>query len=290
MPPRKKTVNENKSTTAKAGSTTAKKVSRPGSAKPAGGTLRDARKSTPRARKSTVPVTQKKSSAAINVDQLREDEISKQYPSFKKNNMLSALVLIVGTLLVVVGIYMQLNKAPHETSSSTTTGTNMSGTKATGDVAIAPTSGTTVTPAPTPVTSSTGTFSIADAQKVVDNFYAYFNQGKFDQIQTLYDKTFSTVPNLRQYYSPTRLESRKKNIVGDIFLTNVTAQTGDAIVQRNPRAMVFSYDTHYSLSSDGKRYGETWDAYVIQTDSGTYILNGFQCQANCGSTPFFRLK
>jgi|GEM_PF-3796192 len=124
---------------------------------------------------------------------------------------------------------------------------------------------------------------------MVVDFYNYFNEDQFDQIPSLYDRNFTTVPNLRQYFGPTRLQNRKNNIVGDINITEVNAVIDHPIVQRNPNAMVVQYKTAYTLKMDGQLHGETWYAYVVR-GNGTFKLNGFECQENCASSPFFQLR
>ena len=52
------------------------------------------------------------------IEGLWEDDLTYQYPSFKKNNFLSLIVLGLGALLVIVGIYIQVHK---ETPSNTNT-------------------------------------------------------------------------------------------------------------------------------------------------------------------------
>ncbi len=128
-----------------------------------------------------------------------------------------------------------------------------------------------------------------DAQKMVETFYGYFNDDQFDQIPALYDKNFTNIPNLRQYFNPTRLKNWKLNIIGDLSISEVNAVIDNPISQKNPNAMVVQYNTKYTLKQDGKEYNETWFAYVLKVNGG-YKLNGFECQENCAASPFFQLR
>lgn len=94
---------------------------------------------------------------------------------------------------------------------------------------------------------------------------------------------------MKTYFTPTRLQSWKKNIIGDLQIDEVNAVIDHPFVQKNPNAMVVQYKTHYTLAQDGKPYEETWYAYIMKY--GTAIkLNGFECQQNCAASPFFRLR
>lgn len=219
----------------------------------------------------------------VSYENLWEDELTSQYPAMKKNNFLSLIVLGLGTLLVVVGIYIQISKdEPQSTDLTTvaTTGTNNTGnTSVTGENNIS-----------TPATWNQNPNNFAlDAQRVVETFYGYFNQEQFDRIPELYDANFTNVPNLRQYFGPNRLRNRKPNIVGDMRISEVNAVIDHPIVQRNPNAMVVQYKTDYLLKQDGKIYTETWFAYVVRYNDGNK-LNGFECQENCAASPFFQIR
>ena len=124
---------------------------------------------------------------------------------------------------------------------------------------------------------------------MVQQFYTYFNDDQFNNISSLYDNNFTSVPGLRQYFNPTRLQNRKLNIIGDMNISEVNAAIDHPIVQRNPNAMVVQYKTSYTLKQDGKPYSETWFAYVVR-GNGTFKLNGFECQENCAASPFFQLR
>lgn len=216
---------------------------------------------------------------------LWEDELTTQYPSFKRNSFLSLIVLALGGLLVLVGIYIQVHKPEPETTLFDDDKTNeitqeipQTGTTSTGK-ATAPTGA---------VDTKTGTFAV-DAQRMVENFYTFFNNGEFDKISPMYDANFRNVPNLRTYFGVTRLENRKKNIVGDLLISEVNAVIDHPFVQKNPNAMVVQYKTSYILKSNGLQYQESRYAYVLKYD-GAYKLNGFECQENCAASPFFQLR
>lgn len=216
-------------------------------------------------------------------ENLWEDELTSQYPAMKKNNFLSLVVLGLGTFLVLIGIYIQVNKEDPATTIPADTNDEMmmSGEKVTENALSeeVPT---------TPAERDRSTFPI-DAQKMVEEFYSYFNDGQFNQMPSISDTTFTSDPGLVQYFSPSRLESRKANIIGDISLADVNAVIDHPIVQRNPNAMVVQYDTSYLLKQDGLTYNERRYAYVLRKD-GAYKINGFECQQNCAASPFFRLR
>lgn len=140
----------------------------------------------------------------------------------------------------------------------------------------------------TPPKTTQSSFPI-DAQKMVETFYTYFNEGQFDKIPELYDANFTNVPGLRQYFNATRLQNWKPNIIGDMQISEVNAVIDHPIVQRNSNAMVVQYKTSYVLKQDGTTRGETWYAYVLR-GNGTYKLNGFECQENCAASPFFQIR
>lgn len=217
------------------------------------------------------------------MDDLWEDDLTAQYPAFKKNNFLSLIVLGLGALLVVTGIYIQVHKE-EPTNSSEMTG-NQETISWTDDSVTGATTNTNPTPTNTP---STSTFPM-DAQKMVENFYTYFNQNQFDQIPAMYDTNFSNVPGLKTYFNVTRLENWKKNIIGDMQISEVNAVIDHPFVQKNPNAMVVQYKTHYTVEFNAKQYDETWYAYVLRYGS-SYKLNGFECQENCATSAFFQLR
>lgn len=229
-----------------------------------------------------------RSKAATQEDLLLEglwdDELTSQYPSFKKSNFLSLIVLALGGVLVLVGIYLQIHKDKPETTlfdentNNITQDIPQTGTANTGKV---------TTPA-TGVETKTGTFAV-DAQRMVENFYTFFNNGEFDKISPMYDANFQNVANLRTYFGVKRLENRKKNIVGDLLISEVNAVIDHPFVQKNPNAMVVQYKTSYVLKSNGLQYQESRYGYVLKYGS-TLKLNGFECQENCAASPFFQLR
>ncbi len=151
--------------------------------------------------------------------------------------------------------------------------------------------GTTSTTGATVATGmniSTGTFPV-DAQRMVENFYMYFNQEQFDQIPAMYDANFTNVPGLRTYFNVNRLQNWKKNIIGDLQISEVNAVIDHPLAQRNPNAMVVQYKTHYLVGATQKVYDETWFAYVMKYGN-TYKLNGFECQENCATSAFFQIR
>lgn len=279
MPAKKTTKSSAKKTTTRRASPAKKKVTKPISRQktPAKTTGRPAKKK----------VAKQVRTASIDKDlayeNLWEDDLTSQYPAMKKNNFLSLIVLWLGTFLVLIGIYIQVNKEDPATTipTETTDGMTTSGAKATGELA-----GDDNVVAPTQRDRSN--FPV-DAQKMVDEFYSYFNNEQFDQMPSISDTTFTTDPGLVQYFSPSRLQNRKANIIGDISLSDVNAVVDHPIVQRNPNAMVVQYDTSYLLKQDGLTYNERWYAYILRKD-GAYKINGFECQQNCAASPFFRLR
>lgn len=124
---------------------------------------------------------------------------------------------------------------------------------------------------------------------MVVSFFEYFNNEQFDNIRVLYDINFQNVPALRTYFSPSRLQRWKKNLIGDLQVDEINAVIDHPYVQKNPNAMVVQYKTHYTIGSNGKQYDETWLAYVLKYGD-IYKLNGFECQENCAASPFFQLK
>lgn len=214
---------------------------------------------------------------------LWEDDLTTQYPSFRKNNFLSLIVLALGALLVVTGIYIQVNKEEPTNTQMTGESLAASGDVTTGLVSTTGSSSTTTGTIPT-----TGTFPI-DAQRMVENFYMYFNQEQFDQIQPMYDANFTNVPGLRTYFNVNRLQNWKKNIIGDLQISEVNAVIDHPLAQRNPNAMVVQYKTHYLVGATQKVYDETWFAYVMKYGN-TYKLNGFECQENCATSAFFQIR
>ncbi len=276
--------------------TTAKKTSTRRSAPAKTKKTAVAKKSTTKktaAKKTTAKKTAANRTATIDKDlayeNLREDELTSQYPAMRKNNFLSLIVLGLGTLLVLVGIYIQINKdnppttVPAEQNNSADV---MSGEEQDNNGASAT---DTEQNAQLPLPANDNAAFPVDAQKMVETFYGYFNEWKFDQMPTLFDSTFTTDPGLVQYFSPSRLESRKQNIIGDIQLSDVNAVIDHPIVQRNEDAMVVQYNTSYILQNDGLTYGETWYSYIIR-ENGQYVINGFECQQNCAASPFFRFR
>lgn len=242
------------------------------------------------------PRTTRASAAAskeMAYENLWEDELTTQYSAMKKNNFLSLIVLGLGTLLVVIGIYIQVNKDEPATTTWTINTGNTNNTPTgssdtlSGNLAVTGDDNGDDQQTTTPTTTS-GTFPV-DAQKMVVDFYNYFNQDQFDRIPELYDNNFRTVPGLVQYFNPTRLQNRKPNIVGDMQVSEVNAVIDHPIVQRNSNAMVVQYKTTYTLKQDGQQHGETRYAYVVR-GNGTYKLNGFECQENCATSPFFQLR
>lgn len=249
-----------------------------------------ARRTSP-AKKTTAakPRTTRASAAAkkdLSYENIWEDDLTTQYPAMKKNNFLSLIVLWLWTLLVVVGIYIQVNK---EQPATTNTNKKMTGNTAVVSTWTSQTGGAVAsTGSTTQPTTTTGTFPV-DAQKLVESFYDRFNNDQFDQISSMYDNNFNTVAGLRQYFSVPRLERWKENIVGDLKVFEVNAVIDHPIVQRNSNAMVVQYQTEYTLKQNGKTYSETWFAYVMR-GGGTIKLNGFECQENCAASPFFQLR
>ena len=235
----------------------------------------------PSARTVAKPKTQKND---LLLEGLWDDELTTQYPSFKKNNFLSLIVLALGGILVLVGIYIQVNKSEPETTIFDEKSNEITQeVPATGSVATGKT-----TPAPVEADTKTGTFAV-DAQRVVENFYTFFNNGEFDKISPMYDVNFQNVANLRTYFGVKRLEKRKANLVGDLLISEVNAVIDHPFVQKNPNAMVVQYKTSYILKSNGLQYQESWYAYILKYNGG-YKLNGFECQENCAASPFFQLR
>lgn len=215
----------------------------------------------------------------LDYEKLREDdELAAQYPAVRKNNFLSLIVLGVGTLLVIIGIYIQVNKSHSSTDNAKTTSGAIVATGANTGVTS---SGATAAP-------GYDAFPV-DSQKLVEQFYSYFNQDQFDQIPALYDNNFKTVPGLVRYFNATRLQNWKPNIIGDLKISEVNAVIDHPFVQRNPNVMVVQYIQSYTLKQDGKNYEESWYAYVMKMNGG-YRLNGFECQTNCAASPFFQLR